>query len=275
MLFPQTSLTLVERLAFGGREEDWWQFVQDYHGPVCRFALRSGATDLDDADEIALETFEILWRNRLLTRWVNHQTAKLRSLLCAVVRNLLSNRRRVQEGRRRLMPDLIERMERIRQDREEQSDVFYSAWVEDLVQQSVEAVAGEFRAQGKGDHIRVFYGRLCQGLSIAEVAQALELSPATVDHDYRQVRDRLAGVIEDMVLAQVGRYCAEEDAAEELAKEWRQLRDHLSRHGGLDEAVRQAYQLLDPVRRKGRAGNVGRVAARLTTTIRAGPVESS
>ena len=108
MPFPQTRLTLIERLASGGSEEDWRRFVEDYHGPVCLFALRSGAKDFDDAEEIALETFEVLWKNRLLTRWVAHQGAKLRSLLCAVVRNLLSNRRRVQEGRQRLMPDLIQ-----------------------------------------------------------------------------------------------------------------------------------------------------------------------
>ena len=117
--------------------------------------------------------------------------------------------------------------------------MFYWAWVEDLVQQSVESMAGEYRARGKGDYVRVFYGRLCQGLSIAEVARALDLPQSAVDHYFRDARDRLAGVIEEKARTQLQRYCAAEDAAEEFTQEWQQLRDHLSRHGGLENAVRR------------------------------------
>ncbi len=43
MSFPQTRLTLVERLASGGSAEAWQTFLGDYWGPIRRFALRWGA----------------------------------------------------------------------------------------------------------------------------------------------------------------------------------------------------------------------------------------
>jgi hypothetical protein len=51
MRFPETRLTFIERLASGGSEEGWRDFLQDYWGPVCRFALRWGAPSLADAEE--------------------------------------------------------------------------------------------------------------------------------------------------------------------------------------------------------------------------------
>ena len=95
MNFPQTRLTLIQRLASDGKDEDWQRFLADYWGPVCRFAMRWGARDLDDAEEVAGHTFAVIWENRLLDRWVSSRSAKLRSLLCAVVRNTL--RRRMRE----------------------------------------------------------------------------------------------------------------------------------------------------------------------------------
>ena len=42
----------------------------------------------------------------------------------------------------------------------EQAEAFYAAWVEDVIERAVEAVAAEYYAQGKGDYVRVLYGRL-------------------------------------------------------------------------------------------------------------------
>jgi DNA-directed RNA polymerase specialized sigma24 family protein len=61
-------LTLVQRLASGGTEEDWQGFLKDYWGPVWRFSLRFGARNLDEAEDAASETFEVLWEQRLLVR---------------------------------------------------------------------------------------------------------------------------------------------------------------------------------------------------------------
>src|ERR1035437_11123351 len=88
MSFPQTHLTLVQRLASGSTEDDWQSFLKDYWGPICRFSMRWGARNLDDAEDVAAETFEVLWEQRLLVRWVSNRSAKLRTLLCTVVRNI-------------------------------------------------------------------------------------------------------------------------------------------------------------------------------------------
>lgn len=80
MSFPQTRLTLIQRLATGGSEEDWRCFLQDDWGPICRFSLRFGARNLDDAEEVASQTFEVFWEKRLLARWMSQRSAKLRTL---------------------------------------------------------------------------------------------------------------------------------------------------------------------------------------------------
>ena len=100
MSFPETRLTFIERLASGDSQDDWRDFLRDYWGPVCRFALRSGAGNLADAEDVASQTFEVLWENRLLVRWVSNRSARLRSLLCRVVRKNLANRGRTRENRR-------------------------------------------------------------------------------------------------------------------------------------------------------------------------------
>jgi hypothetical protein len=60
MSFPQTRLTLIQRRASDGAKEDWRGFLEDYWGPICRFALRYGARNLDDAEDMASERFEVL-----------------------------------------------------------------------------------------------------------------------------------------------------------------------------------------------------------------------
>ncbi|MGH7192963.1 MAG: RNA polymerase sigma factor, partial [Candidatus Saccharimonadales bacterium] len=180
MSFPQTRLTLIQRLAAGGSEDDWRTFVRDYWGPVCRFALRWGAANAADAEDVAVETFEVLWHNRLLVRWVSNRSAKLRTLLCGVVRNNLANRGRVQAGRDRIFRDLAKQLDRWQHAPDEQSDAFYAAWVEDVVERAVRSLAAEYGRQGKGDYLRVLYGRICDELTIAACADALWLKPATV-----------------------------------------------------------------------------------------------
>jgi predicted transcriptional regulator len=142
---------------------------------------------------------------------------------------------------------LVRQVEQSSRARDEQSDAFYAAWVEDLLQRAVEALAAEYYAQSKGDYIRVLYGRLCQRLTIAEVAEALDITPAAVDHYFRHARASLSDKLEEFVRRHVRHYCPAEEAESEFALEWQQLGQYLADHGGLDEAVRRAYDLLDPV----------------------------
>jgi RNA polymerase sigma factor (sigma-70 family) len=272
MSFPQTRLTLIQRLASGGNDDDWRRFMKDYWGPICRFALRWGAQNLIDAEDVASQTFAALWQNRLLRRWVSNRSAKLRSLLCAVVRNILATRSRVQASRQVVSTDLVEQVDQLRRVRDAQSDAFYAAWAEDVLQRSVESLAVEYYSESKGDYVRVFYGRLCQGLTIAQVAEALEITPAAVDHYYRNARSRLSKNLKSLVRRQVSRYAPPEESEGEFALEWQQLGQYLADHGGLDEAVRQAYHLLDPVQLKRHKGpGLTKALTHLTSLIRTSP----
>jgi RNA polymerase sigma factor (sigma-70 family) len=272
MSFPQTRLTLVQRLVSGGTEEDWQIFLKDYWGPVCRFSLRFGARNLDEAEDAASETFEVLWQQRLLVRWVSNRSAKLRTLLCTVVRNILSHRNRVRASREGRLADVARHFEDLKGTSDEQADAFYAAWVEDIAQQAVESMAGDYCRNGQADYVRVLYGRLCQGMTIAKAAEALELSPAVVDHYFRHARERLAEKLEQLIRRQVLGYCPAEEAEEEFAAEWQRLGQYLTDHGGLDAAVRAAYGLLDPVQAR-RQHTVGftKATARLTSVIRSSP----
>jgi RNA polymerase sigma factor (sigma-70 family) len=269
MSFPQTRLTLVQRLAAGGSEEDWNRFLSDYWGPVCRFALRFGARNLDDAEDVASLTFETLWKNQLLVRWLSNRSAKLRSLLCGVARKVLSNQNRAGANRDRLLRELADWVRQSSPVEDPQADAFYGAWVEDVVGQAVESLAAEYYRQAKGDYVRVLYGRLCQRLTIAEVAEAIDITTAAVDNYYRHAKRRLTEKLESLVRRQVHRYCTADEADQEFTLEWQRLGQHLADYGGLEEAVRRAYDLLDPVAAKAKQrASVARAVSRLTSIIR-------
>ena len=252
MTFPQTDLTLVQRLAAGGSEEDWRRFLNDYWGAICRFALRWGARGLEDAEDATVQTFEAIWENRLLVRWVSNRSAKLRTLLCRVVRNILSHRHRVQANRDRLWPEIAEHLEDAGKTKGESEDAFYAAWVESVIQQAIEALAAEYGRKGQGDYVRVLYGRICRGLSLAQAAELLGITPANVDHYFRHARDRLHEKLQELVRRQVSHCCGPSEIEEEAAAEWRQLGQYLAEHGGLEAAIQRAYELLDPTQTKQR-----------------------
>ncbi len=270
MGFPQTRLTLIERLADGGREEDWQLFLKDYWGPICRFSLRRGAANLDDAEDVASQTFEVLWENRLLVRCLSNPSPKLRTLLCGVVRKILANRHRVQTNRERLAREMAASVNESDGRDDEQAQTFYVAWVEDLVQRSVESMAADYYANGKGDYLRVLYGRLCERMTIAKVAEALGISSASVDNYFRHARRKLEEQLNKRVRQHVERYCGSEETEQEFALEWGQLGDYLKEHGGLEEAVSRAYELIDPAAAKKHHGAaLNEAVTRLTTIMRA------
>lgn len=268
MTFPETRLTLIQRLASGGSQQDWQSFINDYWGPVFRFALRRGAANPDDAEDIAAETFEVLWENRLLVRWESNRSAKLRTLLCSVVRKLLANRHRGRQVRDRKWPDLKERAEALERTKTSEIDAFYANWVEDIVGQAVEALAQEYLAKGQGDYVRVLYGRLCEQLTIAQVAQSLDIKPSAVDHYFRNARDRLSDKLREEVRRQVTRYVPADQAQEEFTQEWRRMGLHLAESGGLEDSVRRAFELVGPHEsQKRRQAGLTRASKRLTSIM--------
>ena len=109
--------------------------------PVCRFAQYRAHLQIEDAEDVASETFEAILRNKLLSRWAADRSSKLRTLLCTVVRHVLGNRARVQQGRQRLLaqkaPELLRRADlptiKSLDEAVEYADEFYGAWVEGIL----------------------------------------------------------------------------------------------------------------------------------------------
>ncbi|MCG8449502.1 MAG: sigma-70 family RNA polymerase sigma factor [Pirellulales bacterium] len=243
MAFPNTRHTLIQRLVSGGEDEDWRNFPSDYWGPVCRFAMRRGTTSLEDAEDIASTTFEVVFRKELLQQWVNSPQAKLRTLLCNIVNRVQANKYRAERRKADFQKKLAQEISQAREDADsQQQDAFTAAWVEELLQQCLQRLAQEYHAAGKGDYFRVLYGRLCEQLSIAEVSEALEISRSAVDNYYRNVRRRLQESLQSAVRSHVYRYCPVAEAEDEFVVEWGRLEDHLRKHGGLEDALRKAHQ---------------------------------
>ena len=245
MSFPNTRHTLIQRLAVGGDDADWRQFHRDYWGAVCRFAQYAGGLNATDAEDVASESFNAILQGRLLERWSESRQSKLRTLLCAVVRNVIANRRRVDLGRAANLQQHGNELRRYRdggeidRDIHRDEDLFYAAWADDLVNRTVNSLLDEYNATGRGDYFRVLYGRICEDLSIAEVAGALEISTSAVDNYFRHARRRLSEVLQELVRDHVSRYVGATELDEEFQSEWQRLGEFLQGLGGLESAIRR------------------------------------
>jgi RNA polymerase sigma factor (sigma-70 family) len=248
MPFPQTHLTLIERLAGGGGgESDWKEFFDDYWGPVCRFARQRGNLSPEDAEDVASESLEAIVRNNLLARWSADRSSKLRTLICAVVRNILANRARLTSGREKVVRGHLGALDRYLnladsapEETAPEVDAFYAAWAEDLLNQAVDGVFTEYNEAGKGDYVRILYDRICKELPFQEIADELKLTPAAAEAHFRQAKQRLADRLQSLIRRQVSRYSSPGDAEAEFVVEWGRLGDHLREHGGLEVAVRRS-----------------------------------
>jgi RNA polymerase sigma factor (sigma-70 family) len=253
MAFPNTRLSLIERLAEGGGVDDWRTFLDDYWGPVCRFARQHASLSVDDAEDVAAETLEAIVKNKLLARWSAERSAKLRTLICTVVRNVLSNRGRLAGGRARLVREHGGQLDRYVEGGEVRGDLpdsttddqFYAAWADDLVQQTVEGLLLEYGQAGCLDRFRVLFGRLCEAMPMTDIAAALKTSPAAVDSQFRQARERLTERLQEMLRGRVNRYSSDENADDEFSVEWGRLGQYLQQHGGLEAAVRRSHGQLE------------------------------
>src|SRR5262249_24423113 len=233
----------IQRLSASSAEADWRQFLNDYWGPVCRFAAGRASLSAADAEDVASLTFEVLLTNRLLARWVLNRSAKLRTLPCSVVRNILSHAARVHSGRERILREISEQPDPGRTFQsldapEDQVDAFYASWVADLLEQAAQSLMDEYHADGKGDYFRVLYGRICEEMTMPEIADSLGLPLTTVENYFKAARKRLADRLQELVRAHASRYCPQEDLEEEWQSEWNRLGEHLKTHGGLEDILR-------------------------------------
>jgi DNA-directed RNA polymerase specialized sigma24 family protein len=249
VVFPQTRLTLIERLARGGGNTDWWAFLCDYWGPVCRFARQRGNLSVHDAEDVAAETLEVIVRNDLLARWSANRSAKLGTLICTVILNILSNRARVKVGREILVSEHGGQLDRYLDESVfdsaeasiEMFDAFFAAWVEDLLSHAVEGLLVEYSQAGKEDYCRVLYLRICEETPFAEIAAARKLPPAAAYAHFHQVKQRLADRLQDLLRCQVHRYSSADAADAEFEVDWYRPGDYLREHGGLEASVRRSY----------------------------------
>jgi RNA polymerase sigma factor (sigma-70 family) len=258
MTFPQTRLTQIQRLAAGGSENEWREFVADYWGPVFHFCLRKDPQRVVAAEEITTEVFEVLWLQKLLERWADNRAAKLRTLICAVARNLMVQRFRSRKDVESLTSDVGAENAEV--------DSFYASWAEDLVRRSLDNVAAKYRREGQSDYLRVFLGRASEGLSIREVAESLSLPRSTVDHHFRHVRDRLREELGELLREQVKKCCDAEEIEAEYAREWEALQQHLQARGDFDQVLRESFAEINreeesAVRKRGIGKTVLRLSA--------------
>jgi DNA-directed RNA polymerase specialized sigma24 family protein len=253
MAFPLTRRSVIEAIA-AGDEAAWGCFVADYWGPLCRFALRrGGGLTLADAEDVTCDVFLVLVKNRLLARWIDQPTARLRTLLCSVARNLLANRGRVGRNRAELLRENQEELRGrgawvqlgLEEPAAGQDDAFHAAWAEEMLTAAVDLLLRECHQKGHGDRFRVLYGRLCEGLTARQVAEALGMSLSQSENYYKQAVGGLRGCLERLVRQHVERYSAGTTPEEEFQAEWGRFEAHLLQHGGLEQAVRSAYQGLD------------------------------
>lgn len=258
MSFPDTRLTVIQRLAVSGNDDDWRRFVSDYWGPVFHFCLRRDAGRRETAEEITAEVFETLWMNDLLARWTDNRAAKLRTLICTVARNLMVQRFRRTKS--------VESLSAEPADTDADFDCFYAVWAEDLLRRSLDQVAAQYRREGQSDYLRVFLGRTSEGLSIREVADSLGLPPSAVDHHYRHVRDRMRDELAKLLREQVAKCCSSDDLEGEFGREWELLHRHLQQRGDFDQVLRASFTELTrdeeaAARRRGIGDTVLRLSA--------------
>lgn len=273
MVFPQTKLTLIQRLSAGGSETDWQDFLNDYWEPVCRFAMRRGNLAVQDAEDIAAETVQAILKGKLLARWSENRAAKLRTLICGVVRNIMSNRGRVANGRKRHLEQLAALPEAdlpasLWSDDAaiESADVFYAVWATELLKQSIERLMLDLHREQKGDYFRVLHGRICEGLTTQQVAELLSIKPTDVENHLKAAKKRLAAVLESAVRRHAEKYSEPAALREEFDEEWKRLSEYLDEHGGLADSIRQCHEELAAIPSNGRkSAAYARVRAAIDT----------
>ena len=276
MSFPQTSQTLIRRIGRQGSQRDWHQFLSDYWLPVCRFAQQRAGLTIQDAEDVASETFQAVLSNNLLSRWASDRSSKLRTMLCTVVRHILGNRARVQKGRQRLLREkareLLDREDLPTIKRLDEPakhiDIFYAEWVKGFVLQAVGSLMQEYHRTGKGDYFRVLHGRICEQMTTPQISEALGIKITQAENYYKAARKRLADKLQQLLQQHVQRYCEPDQADDEFIAEWDQLGQYLKKNGGLEQTITTIYEDAIPAQTAQRqAKAITATLHRLTQTV--------
>jgi RNA polymerase sigma factor (sigma-70 family) len=230
----------------------------------------------EDAEDIASATFEVIFKNDLLNKWVSDRNAKLRTLLCAVSHNLISNHLRVNKGRKHLLRDHPDRFDQrfVLQDVNvpaDQQDQFYAGWAADLIQQVLNQLMQEYHAKGRGDYFRVLHGKLCDRMPMREIAESLGISLSTAENYYKHVRQRLGILLESAIRHHVQRYAAPAEVADEFAAEWADLAKHLHDQGGVEAAIEKMWRVEEAEPFDSRRKSLNQAVSRLNSLLQIPP----
>jgi len=174
------------RLSCAGDREAFGQLVERYQSLLCSLAY-SHCGDLARSEDLAQDTFVIAWRRLGELR----EPAKLRAWLCGIVRNLAANASR-REWRR---GGPAEPLEAIPEQTTPEEDPAAQAVTHEeaaLLWRSLAGLSATYR-----EPMVLFYR---QGRSVAEVAQAMELTEEAVKQRLTRgramLRDELATLVE-------------------------------------------------------------------------------
>ncbi|WP_417385746.1 RNA polymerase sigma factor [Gimesia sp.] len=248
--FPQTRQTLIQQIVASRDAPEWKTFLDDYWGPVIRFAVRIGNLKIQDAEDVTAETFKTLLSSDLLSRWLEDRRSRLSTLLCTVVRNIISNRARVQSGREKIMDEITPALAAEMTSRQSDSveDHFYEAWAEELLHITLQQLQQDCFSQGRVDAFRVFYGKSLEGLSNVEIARYLDLKVTDVENYYKRTRGQLVDRLRFAIEEHVRRYGYRDNFSEEVELEWQTLGEFLKSHGDLESIFRQLSEESDELR---------------------------
>lgn len=241
MAFPETRVSLIRRIVTSGDAAFWDQFVAGYWRATCRFAMRIGNLQWNDAEDVASQVFEVIVRKSLLQSWLAKPEARFKTLLCTVVRHVVHNTVRTKQRETRKIADQIQHaLDDGNIAVHEDDDLFHTIWAEELLRTSVQAVMDDYHREGKGDYFRVLYGRVCEQLSFKEIAEHLDLKITDVENFSRHARKRLANELERRVRTDIAYYTDFAEIDAEFRREWQNLADLLQRRGGLETALRNS-----------------------------------
>lgn len=243
MAFPETRLSLIRRIVVSGDAASWDLFVANYWQATCRFAMRLGNLQWSDAEDVASKVFETLYQKPLLESWLARPDARFKTLLCTVVRNVVRNTVRSLEAQTRRIDqrpsvetDLSDPATR------QEMDLFYSIWAEELLKSAVQSLLADYHRGGKGDYFRVLHARLCDEMTVKDIAEQLQLKTTDVDNYFRHARQRLADRIDHLVRKDAATYTELADLDLEFRHERERLAEILQQQGGLEAAVRKSMQ---------------------------------
>lgn len=215
---PSTMWVVIAKARAGDMEE-LDRLLRYYRPPVLSF-IRNRIPDADEAEDVTQEVFVTLVQDDVLSR-VDPSKGKFRTLLLAVVRHVLSERRRSDtavkrgSGRKPVSLDapagpsaeaslggLIAAPS--------EDAAFDALWVENLVRLAMNQLRGMSLKEGTR-HFEALFAHVSDGLSYSDIAAKMGVTVTDVKNYVHQARLRLRR----LVLQEIQSYSASRAEYEE------------------------------------------------------------